>query len=79
MPITTTEFENFADFSRAKLEVQAHDFTLDDLVIEWESLQNRGDVNAAIREGLDDAKAGRHRAADEVMADLLKKHNISTK
>ena len=78
MPITTSEFESFADFGRAKLEVGPADLTLDDLVVEWESRQNRDDVNAAIREGLDDAKAGRHRPADEVMADLQKKHNISS-
>ena len=76
MPITTSEFESFADFGRTRVEVGGHDLTLDDLVVEWESRQNRDAVNAAIREGLDDAKAGRHRPADEVMADLQKKHNI---
>jgi hypothetical protein len=76
MSITTSEFESFADFGRAKLEVSGDDLTLDDLVVEWESRQNRDAVNAAIREGLDDALAGRHRPAEEVMADLQEKHNI---
>jgi predicted transcriptional regulator len=79
MSITTNEFENFANFSRAKLEIEANELTLDDLVIEWQSYQNREEINAAIREGLDDAQAGRHRPADEVMADLQKKHGLSTK
>ena len=79
MSITTNEFENFADFGRARLEVEVNDLTLDDLVLEWQSYQDRGEINAAIREGLDDAEAGRHRPADEIMADLRRKHNISTK
>ncbi len=78
MLITTNEFENFAEFGRSRLAVVVNGLTLDDLVVEWESHQNCGEINAAIREGLDDAKAGRHRPADEVMADLQKKHNIST-
>ena len=79
MSITTNEFVNFADFGRSRLEVEVNGLTLDDLVVEWESHQNRSEINTAIREGLDDAKAGRHRPADEVMADLQKKHSLSTK
>jgi len=77
MSITTNEFEHFANFGRSRLAVEVHGLTLDELVVEWESRQNRSEINVAIREGLDDAKAGRHRLADEVMADLQKKHNIS--
>lgn len=76
MTLTADEFNSFAEFGRARLGSGPDDLTLDDLVIEWESHQNRDDVNAAIREGLDDADAGRHRPAAEVMADLRKKHEL---
>jgi predicted transcriptional regulator len=45
-------------------------------VLEWESVRDRDDINAAIREGLADIEAGRHRPADEVMRELRQKHNI---
>ena len=78
MSITTNEFESFATFGRARLEVGGGELSLDDLVVEWESRRNRDAVNAAIREGLDDAQAGRHRSADVVMAELQKKHDIES-
>jgi hypothetical protein len=74
--LTTEEFESFADFSRAKLATGTSNLTLDDLVIEWESLKDRGDINAAIQEGLDDAASGRHRPAHQAMADIRKKYSL---
>ena len=74
MTINVNDFNSFAEFGRARLSQGAA--TLDDLVIEWESTQHRDEINAAIREGIDDIEAGRHRPAAEVMADLRKKHNL---
>jgi hypothetical protein len=78
MALTTDEFESFAVFSRSRLANGGADLSLDDLVIAWESHQHRDEINAAISEGIEDAKAGRYRAADEVMVDLCKKHNLPT-
>ncbi|MEM9360670.1 MAG: hypothetical protein AAGB04_31230 [Pseudomonadota bacterium] len=44
MSITTEEFDSFAEFGRARLGNGAGSLTLDDLVIEWESLQNRDEI-----------------------------------
>ncbi|QEG35914.1 hypothetical protein [Bythopirellula goksoeyrii] len=79
MTITTEEFDNFTDFGRTLLNSGKSPMSLDDLVIEWESYQNRDQINEAIREGIADADAGRHRPAEEAMKDLRQKHGLSTK
>lgn len=76
MTININDFNSFAEFGRTRLAQT--NLSLDELVVEWESLQNRDDINAAIAEGLEDIKAGRYRPADEVMVDLRKKHNLPT-
>ena len=76
MTINLNDFNSFAEFGRTRLSETP--LSLDELVVEWESLQNRDDINAAIREGLEDAKAGRGRPAGEVTAELRKKHRIPT-
>ena len=76
MSITAEDFNSFAEFGRNRLHSGQAIQSLDDLVVEWESLQNRDEINKAIREGLADADAGRHRQATEVMSDLKRKHGL---
>ncbi|MEZ6070149.1 MAG: hypothetical protein R3C10_07675 [Pirellulales bacterium] len=76
MALTTDEFNSFADFGRARLESGSQDLTLDDLVVEWESLHNRDQIKAALCEGLADADTGRHRPAADVISELRAKHGL---
>lgn len=77
MAISTDEFDNFADFGRARLS-EGQQLTLEDLVMEWDSHRNRGNVNEAIREGLEDITQGRYRSGPEFMTELRSKYNLPT-
>ncbi|MCA9105568.1 MAG: hypothetical protein KDA83_09100 [Planctomycetales bacterium] len=77
MTVTQQDLDGFYAFATARLHSAGEGMSFDDLVIEWESLRDRDDINAAIREGLADVEAGRYRAADEVMEELRKKHGLS--
>jgi hypothetical protein len=78
MSISQQEFDSFADFGRSRIVgSQGSGLTLDDLVVEWESQQHRAEINAAIREGLADADAGRYRPAREVVTELRAKHGLT--
>jgi hypothetical protein len=77
MAVTQDELDSFHRFATGRLTAGAADLTIDDLVIEWDSQRNRGEINAAIREGLADIDAGRTRPACQVTEELRKKHNIS--
>lgn len=78
MTVTQQDLDGFYAFATGRLHSAGEDLSFDDLVIEWESLRDRDDINAAIREGLADVEAGRYRAADEAMEELRKKHGLST-
>lgn len=77
MAVTQQDLDGFYAFATGRLHTAREDLSFDDLVIEWESLRDRDDINAAIREGLADVEAGRYRSADEVMEGLRKKHGLS--
>ncbi len=76
MSVTQEQLDDFHRFATERLNNGSSEVSFDDLVIEWDSVRNRDEINAAIRQGLDDIDAGRHRPADEVMEELRKKHNI---
>ena len=78
MTVTQKELDAFYRFASDRLRSEGQPLSLDDLLIEWESRRDREEVNAAIREGLADVEAGRHRPAAEVMEELGKKHGLST-
>lgn len=76
MAVTQADLDQFHRFATARLSTSMADLSIDDLVIEWDSLRNREEINAAIREGLADIDAGRTRPAAVVTEELRKKHNI---
>ena len=76
MTVTQDELDSFHRFATERLRKNDRELTIDDLVIEWDSTRNREEINAAIREGLEDIDAGRARTADQVTEELRKKHNI---
>jgi predicted transcriptional regulator len=76
MTVTQHELDSFHRFATDRLRRGEEEFTIDDLVIEWDSMRNRDQINAAIREGLADIDAGRTRPADQVTEELRRKHNI---
>ena len=77
MTVTQKELDAFYSFASDRVRSGGQPLSLDDLLIEWESQRDREDINAAIREGLADVEAGRHRPAAEVMGELGKKHRLS--
>ena len=76
MAVRQEEIDGFHEFATNRIREGAEEITFDDLVMEWESLRDREDINAAIREGLADVEAGRHRPASEVMKELAEKYGI---
>jgi len=50
--------------------------SLEELIAKWRAARERDNVNAAIREGIDDIRAGRFRPAKEVTADIRKKYRL---
>ncbi len=78
MTVTQQDLDGFYAFATGRLNSARDDLSLDGLVIEWESIRDRDDINAAIRDGLADVEAGRYRAAEEVMEELRQEHGFST-
>ena len=76
MAVTQDELDSFHRFATDRLKESEEELTIDDLVIEWDSVRNREEINSAIREGLADIDAGRTRPADQVTEELRNKHNI---
>lgn len=76
MSVTQNDLDAFHRFATDRLKRSDEKLTIDDLVIEWDSMRNREHINAAIREGLADIDAGRTRPVDQVTEELRRKHNI---
>lgn len=77
MAVTQDQLDDFHRFASAKLDNVGADLSWEELFILWQSERERDEINAAIREGLDDVEAGRVRPADEVMRELRQKHDIA--
>lgn len=76
MPITQAELDDFHQFASKRIGMAQPELTFDELLLEWESLRDRDDINAAIHEGLADVAVGRHRSADVVMEQFRQKHGL---
>ncbi len=76
MSITRDQVDSFHQFAVARLDNGEAELTFSDLLVEWDSVTNRDEINAAIREGIADVDAGRTRPADEVTEELRTKYNI---
>jgi predicted transcriptional regulator len=73
-PERQAELEEFAR-RRGKTPAEALDEALA-AYLEWES-QDFEEAVRGIQQGYDDVKAGRTRSADEFLADIRRKHDIS--
>lgn len=78
MAVTQAELDGFHEFASQRISAGHSELSFDELVLEWESVRDRDDINAAIRDGLADMEAGRHRPACEAMEELRQKHGISS-
>ena len=76
MSVTQHDLDAFHRFATDRLRRSEEELTIDDLVIEWDSMRNREQINAAIREGLADIDAGRTRPVDQVTEELRRKHDL---
>jgi len=75
---THQEVEAFRSFALERLNNSSTALTLDDLLMEWESIRNREDINTVIREGIKDVNAGRYRPAKDVMSELAAKYGLTS-
>ena len=73
---TQDQIDGFYHFASQRIDNGGADLTLDDLLIEWDSKCHRGEINAAIQEGLEDIEAGRTRPAHEVAEELRQKYSL---
>ena len=78
MSTALQELNSFHEFAMDSLRSQGEYVSLENLLETWRAQKEREDINAAIREGLADIKAGRYRPAAEVMEEFRKKHGISS-
>lgn len=76
MPVTLQELDRFHEFATQVVRNGGKDMSFDELIAKWQAAREREDIHAAIREGIDDLKAGRTRPADEVMSELRHKYKL---
>jgi hypothetical protein len=60
------ELDSFNQFAAERLAAGDAAASLDELFVEWLDRHARAEIDAAIRRGLADIDAGRHKPADEV-------------
>lgn len=76
MATTRDEIDNFHRFAMTRLAAGQSAVELDELVMEWYDVRERGEVNAVIQRGLADIEAGQGRPARDVSEALRQKYNI---
>lgn len=72
MATTREELESFHKYAAGRLSDHSSEPSLDDLLMEWADCRDRAMINDAIRNGLADIDAGRHKPADQVMEEIRK-------
>lgn len=77
MSVTVKQLEAFHRFGAQQLASRQGKPLWDELLILWESRNNRDEANAAIREGLGDIDTGRFQSADATRADIRRDFGIS--
>ncbi len=77
MTVTQAQLDDFHQFASEYIQNCDNDLTIDDLLIEWDSVRNRSEINSAIREGLTDINAGRTRPAADVVEDIRRRYNVA--
>ncbi|MEX2113233.1 MAG: hypothetical protein WD845_08615 [Pirellulales bacterium] len=64
------DLDSFHRFASERLAGGASAMSLDELLMAWHDAQSRDEINQAIRRGLSDVDAGRHRPADESLESI---------
>lgn len=79
MSATRDQLESFQQFAAKRLASAVVEPSFDELLIEWQDLQEREEIDEAIRRGIADFKAGRHEPAEQVMASLREEFGFKCK
>lgn len=68
-----TELEQFHNYASARLANGGADLTLEELLSQYRAAREREEANEGIRRGLRDLAEGKHRPAEEVMAEAYRR------
>ena len=77
MSTVLQELNSFHEFAADSLRSRKDDVSLERLLAIWRAKKEREEVNAAIRQGLDDVDAGRVVPADQFLAEFDKRHGLT--
>jgi predicted transcriptional regulator len=77
MSTVSEDLKSFHKFAEARIADDVSADSLDDLFTEWQDSRSRDEINAAIRKGLDDVKAGRVQPAEKVMEEIRQQFGFS--
>jgi ABC-type transporter Mla MlaB component len=77
MVVTAKQLEAFHRFGAEQLAQTDGELSWDELLILWESRNNRASANDAIREGIADVDAGRFQPVDEALESVRQEFGIS--
>jgi predicted transcriptional regulator len=79
MPVSLDQLDDFHRFAQQKLQDEGAE-SLEELCdlwrIEHPSMEEQAEIHEAIRQGLADIAAGRHRPVREVIEELRAKHGL---
>jgi hypothetical protein len=75
MSVSLDQLEDFHRFARTKLGNGGAE-SITQLAQQWEAARERDEVNEALREAMEDLKAGRFRPAADVSRDMRRKYNL---
>jgi predicted transcriptional regulator len=79
MPVSLDQLDDFHRFAQQRVQAEGAE-SLEELCdlwrIEHPSTEEQAEIHEAIRQGLADIAAGRHRPVREVMEELRAKHGL---
>ncbi len=76
MAVTIEDLQSFHEFAKEAVERGDEDLSMEELLMQWLDRRDRDEINAVIRQGLDDIDSGRGRPAREVMHELGQKYDL---
>ena len=77
MAVSISDIEAFHQFALGRVsDAGGESLTFEDLFVEWDSHENRDEINAAIRRGIADVDADRTRSAGEFAKELREKYKL---
>lgn len=75
MSVSLDQLDDFHRFA-VHLVQRGDADSIAELARQWEAAREREAVNAALREAMEDLKAGRYRPAEEVTRELRRKYDL---